>query len=303
MSTGHSPQDDAELEAFLARESAVSTDYDNLELVEPTATLDAAILEAAKAAAISVARVAPTSSAPATLTPLAAKVAPARPPPRVENDGDTVALPAVRRPRWMVPAALAASVLVAVRVGVAVLDLSPTVKQAKSGLGDMFAKRARERSEANKAAAEAAATAQEVEVMVMEGPPPPRFFEADRPQVADLDASIALIRRELIVAEQTELLVDTPLSISALSGSAAGAAAGSAAVSDTRQKALVDAATAEMPAAPATPASVIQPRDRRLAKILELYDAGNADLARDALEIYLRDFADDPISQRIIGNP
>lgn len=299
MSTGHSPQDDAELEAFLARESAVSTDYDNLELVEPTATLDAAILEAAKAAAISVARVAPTSSAPATLTPLAAKVAPARPPPRVENDGDTVALPAVRRPRWMVPAALAASVLVAVGVGVAVLDLSPTVKQAKSGLGDMFAKRARERSEANKAAAEAAATAQEVEVMVMEGPPPPRFFEADRPQVADLDASIALIRRELIVAEQTELLVDTPLSISALSGSAAD----SAAVSDTRQKALVDTATAEMPAAPATPASVIQPRDRRLAKILELYDAGNADLARDALEIYLRDFADDPISQRIIGNP
>ena len=43
----------------------------------------------------------------------------------------------------------------------------------------------------------------------------------------------------------------------------------------------------------------MQPRDRRLAKILELYDSGNPELAVDSLEIFLRDFADDPISQRI----
>jgi hypothetical protein len=48
---------------------------------------------------------------------------------------------------------------------------------------------------------------------------------------------------------------------------------------------------------------MIQPRDRRLAKILELYDEGNPDLARDALEIFLRDFADDPVSRGILGKP
>ena len=52
--------------------------------------------------------------------------------------------------------------------------------------------------------------------------------------------------------------------------------------------------------APVAAPSVIQPRDRRLNKILELYDAGNTDLAADSLEIFLRDFEDDPISQRIL---
>jgi hypothetical protein len=47
-------------------------------------------------------------------------------------------------------------------------------------------------------------------------------------------------------------------------------------------------------------AGVIQPRNRRLAKILELYDGGNPDLAAASLEIFLRDFEDDPISQRIV---
>jgi hypothetical protein len=301
MSTGHSPQDDAELEAFLARESPVSTDYDNLELVEPAAALDATILAAAKAAAAPVARAAATSSAPATLTPLAAKVAPARPPLPVgddddDEDGDTVTLPAVRRPRWMLPVALAASVLVAAGIGFAMLDLSPSAEEAKSGLSALFAKRARERSEANKAAAEVAA--EELEVMVMEAPPPPPSFEPDRPQVADLVASIALIRRELTVADQLEAPVEA-LSFNAPPEPTAGSAARSA----TRQEALADGAIAEAPAAPATPVSVIQPRDRRLAKILELYDAGNPDLAKDALEIFLRDFADDPLSQRILGKP
>ncbi len=278
MSTGHSPQDDADLKDFLAHESPVSIDYDNLELVEPTAALDATILAAAKAAVMPVAKPAPASAAPPVLKPPAPMTAPARPPPPPvgdDDDGDTATLPAVRRPRWMVPAALAASVLVAVGFGVAMLDLSPSIKEARSGLAAQFAKRARARNEADKAAAEAAAeaaAAQEVEVMVMEAPPPPPFLEPDRPQVADLEASIALIRRELIAVDQTELPEDA-LAATALSRSAAD------------------------------PASVIQPRDRRLAKILELYDAGNPDLARDALEIYLRDFADDPISQSIIGRP
>jgi hypothetical protein len=153
---------------------------------------------------------------------------------------------------------------------------------AKGRLASLFAKRARERSEAARAAAEVAA--QELEVMVMEAPPPPPSFELDRPQVTDLDASIALIRRELTVADQLEAPVE------ALS-------------SDARQEALADATIAEAPATLATPASVIQPRDRRLAKILEFYDAGNPDLAKDALEIFLRDFADDPISRRILGKP
>jgi hypothetical protein len=47
-------------------------------------------------------------------------------------------------------------------------------------------------------------------------------------------------------------------------------------------------------------AGVIQPRDRRLAKILELFDGGNPDLAAASLEIFLRDFEDDPISRRIL---
>ena len=268
VSSGNGPQDDAAFAAFLAGESPVSTAYDNLERVEPAPALDAAILAAAKAAAIPVGRAAATTAAPAALNPPPARVLPARPPPAEDDDddGDTAVLPAARRPRWIIPAALAAGVLAAVGIGFSVSGPSPAVSDGKSALASLFARRARERSEAEKAAAEAAA--RELEVMVMEGPPLPPSFEPDRPQVTDLEASIALIRRELVSAE--------------------------------RQEAPADSATAE---APVAPADMIQPRDRRLAKILELYDEGNPDLARDALEIFLRDFSDDPVSPRILGKP
>lgn len=304
MSTRNSQHDEAELEAFLARESPVSIDYDNLELVEPTAELDATILAAATAAVRPVAKPAPARSVPPVPKPSAPIVAPVRRPPPVEDDddddGDTVAMPASRRPRWMLPVALAASLLAAVGIGVAVLDLSPTVTKARSGLGALFAKRARERSEAAKSAAEAAA--RELEVMVMEGPPPPPpSFEADRPQVSDLETSIALIRRELVAAEQPEA-TEAPDEAPA-PGVLAESDAGSPAALTPRREALADSAIAEAPVVPVTPSSTIQPRDRRLAKILELYDEGSPELARDALEIFLRDFADDPISQRILGQP
>jgi hypothetical protein len=98
--------------------------------------------------------------------------------------------------------------------------------------------------------------------------PPPPVFAPEGPQVQDLDEAIALARRELVLANQTTT-----------------AAEGQPAEPDSG----------------ATDASgVIQPRNRRLAKILELYDGGNPDLAADSLEIFLRDFADDPITQRIL---
>jgi hypothetical protein len=71
--------------------------------------------------------------------------------------------------------------------------------------------------------------------------------------------------------------------------------------SGARSESTADVAVADTPITPASVASIIQPRNRRLAKILELYDGGNHDLAEDALAIFLRDFADDPISQRILG--
>jgi len=269
VSGTHALQDDAELEAFLAGESPVSADYGTLEPVEPPEALDAAVLAAAKAAATPVARPAPAS--PATPAPKAstAKPAPVRAPPRVtddddDDDDDTVAMPARRRPRWMVPAAVAATVLVVVGIVVAVWDPSPTFVEGANRLRAAFAERARSRAEAEKAAAEAAA--REVEVMVIEGPPPPPpppELDTEHPQVADLEASIAIIRRELIVAD-----------------AGAGDSAGTASA-----------------------ASAIQSRDRRLAKILEIYDRGDPVVAREALEIFLRDFADDPLSRRILNKP
>jgi hypothetical protein len=269
VTSGHALTDDAELEAFLAGESPVSADYGRLEPVEPPAALDATIVAAARAAATSVARTAPASSATAAARPSPVKAAPQRPPPRVaddeddDDDGDTVAMPALRRPRWAVPAAVAAGVLVLLGIVVAVRDPAPTFIEGKNRLSAMFAERARERAEAEKAAAEAAA--RELEVAVIEGPPlppPPAEFEADSAQVADLEASMAVIRSELTRADT---------------------ASGETAADGTD--------------------SAIQSRDRRLAKILELYDGGDPVVASEALEIFLRDFADDPLSRRILGHP
>jgi hypothetical protein len=76
-------------------------------------------------------------------------------------------------------------------------------------------------------------------------------------------------------------------------------------VAANQEEASLESPDRAIPAAPAPAASaapsVVQPRERRLTKILELYDGGNPDLAGDSLEIFLRDFEDDPVSQRILG--
>ena len=51
MSTGNTPRDDAEFEAFLGRQSPLSADYAGLEKAAPTASLDEKILAVAKVAA------------------------------------------------------------------------------------------------------------------------------------------------------------------------------------------------------------------------------------------------------------
>lgn len=276
MSIGNSPRDEADFEAFLARQSPLSTAYDAIEPVQPPEVLDAKILAIARGAGAAAPEPARAAAKPAAAPkpPPAAPSSGVRPSAvAVDDDDDEDAAPA-RRPRWLVPAALAATVLVAVGVSVSLLDTGPANRapdsSASSRLGSILAKRARERSEAEKATADAAAAAasQEAEVELAPLPPPP-FFEPEGPQVEDLGTAIALIRRELVLASQ-----------------------------------LADAAP---PTAPATAgveamgaAGVIQPRDRRLAKILELFDGGNPDLAAASLEIFLRDFEDDPISQRII---
>ena len=192
------------------------------------------------------------------------------------------------RPRWLIPAALAASVLVAVGVGVNLLEDAPVDSDDGSGTGALTATRARERNEAKKAAAEASAQAavgEDVATLEVEAEalPPPPVFEPEGPQVHDLDAAIALIRKELVLANQ----------IAAAREDVAGMPAAAAGK-------LAERGDAAAPAAPAA-SSIIQPRDRRLTKILELFDGGNADLAADSLEIFLRDFEDDPISQRILA--
>jgi len=283
MSTGNMPRDEAELEAFLARQSPLSTAYGAIEPVEPPEVLDAKILAIAKGARSAAPVAAPAQKAaapqPSPVKPPAAR--PAAPAvdqvdPAEDEDDDP---PPARRPRWLVPAALAASVLVAVGVGVAMLGGSPGTSEepgAGNAVGSLFAKRARERSEADKASAEAAAAAEEAQVIELAPLPPPPVFEPAGPQVEDLDTAIALIRRELVMANQMSALAEP---------SADATAAG----------------RAESPPAPAgAVADVVQPRDRRLAKILELYDGGNPDLAGASLEIFLRDFEDDPVSQRII---
>ena len=301
MSPGKTPQDDTELEAFLGRQSPVSTDYDNLELVEPPTTLDDKILAAAKVAAKSVQRSAPKPAE----TPVARKPPPAQPaataaaagassaippdpverrkrprPPPPETGDDDDAAPSSRRPPWLLPAVLAASVLVAVGVGLAVFMNSPSGTSDSPLDSSLFAKRARARSEEDKAAAAAASAEQDAEVVELESAPlpPPPVFEVEGPQVQDLDAAIALIRKDLLRANQ---------------------------VAANQEEASLESPDRAIPAAPAPAASaapsVVQPRERRLTKILELYDGGNPDLAGDSLEIFLRDFEDDPVSQRILG--
>lgn len=285
MSNGNPPRDDAELENFLGRQSPLSTAYDAIEPVEPPEVLDAKILAIARGAAgATPGKASPTAQpeAPKATSPAAgAEMPPAPRPPAARpsapavDDEDDEASPA-RRPRWLVPAALAASLLAAVGIGVTMLggDSSGTGEEPGAGnpLGSLFAKRARERSEADKASAEAAA-AQETEVIELAPLPPPPFFEPEGPQVEDLDTAIALIRRELVVANQMAALADEAPGVTQELRSDAGAAA-----------------------------DVVQPRGRRLAKILELYDGGNPDLAGASLEIFLRDFAGDPVSQRILDS-
>ncbi len=329
MSNGTTPRDDAELESFLRRQSPLSTAYDALEPVQPPEVLDGKILAMAKGAAGKPAPAAkpapkpegappaaagtgkPSSPRPAAAPgpSVAAKEPVARPPGGGTDDEDDE-LPVVRRPRWLVPAALAASMLVAVGVGVALLGTGPSGPGADRGtdagatgaLGSLFAKRARERNAADKAAAEAAAAAASQEAEAERAPlPPPPFFEPEGPQVQDLDTAIAMIRKELVLASQLAAIAEEAKAGEQerqASSRQAPAPAGSAGlVADT---AAPSAPTGAAAAEAAGAAGVIQPRDRRLAKILELYDGGNPDLAAASLEIFLRDFEDDPISQRII---
>ena len=150
MSTGNTPRGDEDLEAFLDRQSPVSADYATLERVEPPTTLDDKILAAAKVAAKSAPKPAPKP----LVAPVAGKPAPAQParttaaagpsavtppdpverrkrsyppPPETgDDDDDDDAAPSSRRPPWLLPAALAASVLVAVGVGLAVFMNVPS---------------------------------------------------------------------------------------------------------------------------------------------------------------------------------
>ena len=291
MSSEITARDEAELEALLARRSVLSADYKALEVIEPPEALDARVLAGARAAAAppaaKPAAPGPASAAPAVGSPTPVqRTATSRPVPvrRDEDDGDDDededADPAPsRRPRWLVPAVAAAAALAAIGIGAMLLGDSSDGFDANdsSAAATSLARRVRERLAADKAekeAAEAAAGAAEVELELAPLPPPP-IFEVAGPQVEDLEASIALVRRELVRANQ------------------AAAMAQAAAAAD---------ATSASPAAPVdgVMAGIIQSRDRRLAKILELYEAGNQDLAADSLEIFLRDFPDAPISQQIM---
>jgi len=324
MNTGNTPRDDAELTAFLGRQSSISTDYDTLDLVEPSAALDAKILAVAKGAAASAKRLAevivleaapqpaaPTASlvhpvvaAPATGASSAIPSNPAqrrerpRPPTLTSNDDDDDDdAPPSRRPPWLVPAALAASVLVAVGVGLTVFMDSPSGTSYSPLDGLLFAKRARERSEAAKAAA-AASAERDAEVIVLEAPPlpSPPLFEPDGPQIQDLKAAIAMIRKELVRLNQTVVATEEVEARLGTSRTATLAARDKHLAAPAGN--LTDTASAVVPAAPP---SAIQPRELRLGRILELYDRGNPDLAADSLEIFLRDFEDDPISQQILA--
>ncbi|MSR09132.1 MAG: hypothetical protein EXR82_06320 [Gammaproteobacteria bacterium] len=296
MSTGSTSRDDAEFEAFLGRKYPVSADYAGLEKAGPPASLDEKILAVAKVAA----KPAPKP----VVTPIAGKAVPSQPAPpaaaavegsaaerrerarpeAIARDDDDEALPA-RRPPWLLPAALAASVLVAVGVGLGVYLNAPSDSADATLDGALFAKRARERSAESKAAAAAGQDAAVIELEVAPLPPPP-VFEPEGPQAQD--AAIALIRKELVLANQVAAAQEfQALELRSLSS----------ARTPGQQAAAPAPATETSPAS----ASVVQPRERRLTKILELYDGGQPELAGDSLAIFLRDFEDDPISKRIVA--
>ncbi|MCE7903465.1 MAG: hypothetical protein DYH20_12670 [Gammaproteobacteria bacterium PRO9] len=332
MSSDAQARNEETLDNLLARTSPLTREYAQMVRAEPIPELDARVLAAARAAAGSAGSATPASAA-ATTTPASASVAgnaaagkdtaaretlareasaselPARPAvtrkpaPVVDDSGDDDEDDDPRRsakPRWLIPAFLAAAVLLAVGIGFRFFmgggsDEGNGAKAGADNSAAAFIRRAKERREAARAAALSAegqadqGADQDAAVVELnadkaaERPvlPPPPIFAPEAPQVEDLDAAIALIRKDLVVANQ----------MSAIRAEKAAAAP------------AASAGTA--PASPDATATagggvVIQPRERRLAKILELYDGGHHDLASDSLEIFLRDFADDPVSKAIL---
>ncbi len=329
MSNASTAPGETGLNNLLARRSPLAREYGQLVRAEPSAELDTRIRQLAQAsiaAAATAVPVAPTAvaggqpkpplvgSSPVGPTPVrpapARKLATAVGPADEDDDDDDDDPRRSARPRWLIPAFIAAGVLMAAGVGYRFLggmDHVPgdgTTMGADAGADASFARRARERRDAARASAARNTdqdadqdSDQDAEVVELDADqaaerpvlPPPPFFAPEMPQVEDLDAAIALIRKDLVVANQMAAI----RAETAASGSVAAADAARAASTAT------SAATSTAVAA----AVVIQPRERRLAKILELYDGGQHDLAADSLEIFLRDFSDDPITQRILARP
>ncbi|MEO8444898.1 MAG: hypothetical protein ABI567_07840 [Gammaproteobacteria bacterium] len=310
MNSPKAPGNDADLEAFLIRKSPLGDAYDAIEPLQPPEVLDSKILAIAHGAVKPAAPVPETPKLAAASAPVAGAATPTDSPARRPaaparagdaGDDDDDGRPALRRPRWLVPAALAASVLAAVGIGVSLLNGNGPEPEVDKGsiAGSIFARRARERNAADKAAAEAAtaaATASQEAAANIPPPLPPPVFQPEGPQVEDLDTAIAMIRKELVLANQrvpaaeAASAAEPEVSVSSLKLAAPARVEGK----------MADAEPPAPAAASKEPDSVIQSRDRRLAKILELYDAGKQDLASASLEIFLRDFADYPITQRIL---
>ena len=93
MNTGNTPRDEEELKAFLDRQSSISTDYDTLELVEPSAALDAKILAVAKGAAASAKRFAEVIVLEAGPEPAAPTASPVHPVVAAPAAGASPAIP------------------------------------------------------------------------------------------------------------------------------------------------------------------------------------------------------------------